>query len=169
MAAAPVRKKRNFKGLGLSEKALAPPPLEPEPLPLLGPNLVPTRPAPIPGSNANANEEVKTATTERDTPSTAGAKTPGVGGPKKKRPAQLSLGPKSVGGSAASGSNDKLVVNNDAASGNAGQANGKSILDDNGMLTIPAASGSAPVTATLGSASPFRCVNSHLDPLPLSD
>jgi hypothetical protein len=35
-------------------------------------------------------------------------------------------------------------------------ANAKTILDESGMLTIPAASGSAPATATVGSASPFR-------------
>ncbi|KAG8843895.1 MAP kinase kinase (MEK) [Serendipita sp. 405] len=156
---APIRKKRNFKGLGLSEKALAPIAPEPEPLPIRGPSLVASRPAPVPGGNSSASSSVNGIGGGKDdkdaktnsaaaapsaglggTPATGG----GAGGGKKKRPGALSLGPKSIGGSAASSSD-------------AGHANGstKATLDENGMLTIPNAN-SAPGTATIGSVSPFR-------------
>ncbi|KAG8820734.1 MAP kinase kinase (MEK) [Serendipita sp. 401] len=156
---APIRKKRNFKGLGLSEKALAPIAPEPEPLPIRGPSLVASRPAPVPGGNSSASSGVNGIGGGKDdkdaktnsaaaapsaglggTPATGG----GAGGGKKKRPGALSLGPKSIGGSAASSSD-------------VGHANGstKATLDENGMLTIPNAN-SAPGTATIGSVSPFR-------------
>ena len=161
-----VRKKRNFKGLGLSASALAPPPQEPEPLPILGPSLVPQRPAPIPSSLSTVSITA-TAGSVSSTPSLSGVSTPAsipavvtpatgssvAAGGKKKRPGPLSLGAKSIGGSAAQESKDKLASTVDGANGN---ANGKSILDESGMLTIPSGSGSAPVTATMGSASPFR-------------
>ncbi|KAG8857688.1 MAP kinase kinase (MEK) [Serendipita sp. 411] len=157
---APIRKKRNFKGLGLSEKALAPIAPEPEPLPIRGPSLVASRPAPVPGGNSSASSGVNGIGGGKDdkdakansaaaapsaglggTPATGGG---AAGGGKKKRPGALSLGPKSIGGSAASSSD-------------VGHANGstKATLDENGMLTIPNAN-SAPGTATIGSVSPFR-------------
>lgn len=144
-AAAGVRKKRNFKGLGLAAASLAPPPAEPEPHPIIGSTLQATRVAPIPGSNtAEANGGANADGAASNAPAAA----PPTGG-KKKRPGPLALGAKSVGGSAAAESQSK--------------ANGKTILDESGMLTIPAASGSAPATATMGSASPFRWVFVSLD------
>jgi hypothetical protein len=162
-----VRKKRNFKGLGLTASALAPPPQEPEPLPILGPSLVPQRPAPIPHSLSTVSITATVGSGNSSTPSLSGVSTPSIpavvtpangssgggGGGKKKRPGPLSLGPKSIGGSAAQESQDKLASAVDGANGS---ANGKSILDESGMLTIPSGSGSAPVTATMSGASPFR-------------
>lgn len=164
MASPVVRKKRNFKGLGLSAQALAPPPAEPEPLPILGHTLVPQRPAPVPGSTTTTASTTSTGSSS-GTPAqpvsnassvptvVTPAAGPTTGGGKKKRPAQLALGAKSIGGSAAQEAQEKLS----AADAN-GAANGKSILDESGMLTLPNGSGSAPGTATMGSASPFRSV-----------
>ncbi|CAG7846823.1 Dual specificity protein kinase FUZ7 [Serendipita indica DSM 11827] len=168
--ATPIRKKRNFKGLGLSEKALAPLPVEPEPLPILGPSLVASRPAPTPASlSLGAKGGTDTPASDAESmiahngstssissavpPSVASKATSGAsGGPKKKKPVPLSLGAKSVGGSAAAAaSNDRLGAEAQTNGNNAGKA----VLDENGMLTIPNAS-SAPGTATIGSVSPFR-------------
>jgi hypothetical protein len=168
MATSFVRKKRNFKGLGLNANALAPPPPpEPEPLPIIGPSFMPTRPAPIPGSKASA--AATTAEGNGDASAVAGgsgivapAPTPATGitpvvtpGPvgKKKRPGPLSLGNKSVGGSGAQQREDAAAMNGNGVP----VPVAKTVLDESGMLTIPAPS-SAPVTATMGSASPFRWV-----------
>ena len=173
--ATPIRKKRNFKGLGLTDKALAPLPVEPEPLPILGPSLVASRPAPTPGGLAlSAKGGTDTPASDAESmiahngstsslssavlPSSTSAVTKGtpsaLGGTKKKKPVPLSLGAKSVGGSAAvaapAASSDRLGAEAQT-NGNAGKA----LLDENGMLTIPNAS-SAPGTATLSGVSPFR-------------
>ncbi|KAG8791448.1 MAP kinase kinase (MEK), partial [Serendipita sp. 399] len=98
---------------------------------------------------ANGNSALSSATATAAASGVGGTPAPGGGGggKKKKHPGALSLGPKSIGGSAAAAT----------ASNETGHANGSSraTLDENGMLTIPNAS-SAPGTATIGSVSPFR-------------
>jgi hypothetical protein len=156
MATSIVRKKRNFKGLGLNPTAPPPAP-EPEPLPIIGPSFMPTRPAPIPGVRATEGNGDASAVVgiiaPAPTPATGvtPGSAPGPGG-KKKRPGPLSLGNKSVGGSGAQQREGAAVTNGNGAPAPIA----KTVLDENGMLTIPAPS-STPVTATLG-ASPFRWV-----------
>lgn len=175
----PIRKKRNFKGLGLSAQALAPPPPEPEPLPILGPSLsniaVGGKMAPVgnisgpsTASTADSGASGGSNTSDAMAPSiVAPPAAPvvgsgvgvsgGGGGGKKKRPGPLSLGPKTIGGSGAADPQEQLkAANGGIGNGNVNQ--GKNLLDESGMLTIPAGSGSAPVTATLGGGSPFRLV-----------
>lgn len=150
MATPIIRKKRNIKGLGLSDKALAPPPpAEAEPLPIIGSTLAPSRLAPIPGTGGGGDTPGSGMIAPAPTP--AAAVTPGPAGGKKKRPGALNLGAKSIGGSGAQQREDTATQH---GNGLAPVAQ-KTVLDESGMLTIPAPS-SAPVTATLGSASPFR-------------
>lgn len=150
-----IRKKRNIKGLGLTASALAPPPpADAEPLPIIGPSLVASRPAPIPGAlNLGTGGDTPGSGTIAPAPTPAAGITPGpTPGGKKKRPGALKLGSgTSVGGSGAQQREDTVQNGN----GLAPAAQAKPILDESGMLTIPAPS-SAPATATLGGVSPFR-------------
>lgn len=131
-----VRKKRNFKGLGLDVSQPSPVQPEPEPLP------IPSRVAPTRlklGTNGN------TANTEKPLPQVAATASPSVGSatPKKKRPGPLSLGAPKPGIGVPS-------VNAPI------QPIPKTHLDESGMLTIPAQPNSAPATGSTPSASPFR-------------